>query len=194
MGMGAEVPQQQLEQVQQAVAAEAPAGEVLQRVADLLSTQILTLAGLCLIGAVCGIAVTGMVRKTVLPKHPPDAPSEYHRRRAMWWGIIAAVSGFVWAAVASGVYTALQISPNWLVILLVVTATAPVAGAATPFVYDLFRWLAVTAIPALGHAIVAGIRKYGAAAVGALLQAATRRWRRAEEPAARDRPPEDRGP
>lgn len=156
------------EQVQLAVAHDAPLREVAARIADLLSENILTLAGLAVVGMLAGVAMTGVVRLLFLPQYPHAAALE-RRLRARQYAIVACVFGFAWTALATAIYTAAYISDLPMVVGLAISANAPIAAAGTPLFYDLARWLQRSAAPAIGRALIEGIRKYGSMVVGGIM-------------------------
>lgn len=169
------------EQIQQAVAREAPMAEVASRIAGLLTENVLTWAGIAVAGMLIGVAFTGLVRLMFLPKDP-DAPALERRMRKRQYAAIACAFGFGWSSLAAGIYTALYVSEMPIVWGIVITAVGPIAGAGTPLMYDLLRWLRSTAAPAVGHAVIEFVRKHGAAALAAVVSTLRRGKDKPEEP------------
>lgn len=141
---------------QQTLAVQDATGLV-ERIQDVISGNVLELAGLVLLGAVIGIACTSIVKKIWPPLD--EAPREVCDARYRLYTLSGIGFGGFWTLVVSTSYLSATMAPGLFVALTVAAGLATAAAAATPYVYDILNWIWTKLIPALGQAALGWIRK-----------------------------------
>lgn len=118
---------------------------IVEQLRGLLTDQVLVVLGMVLLGAVFGIACAGAAR---LWKYrlDPDLPAREHSRRILTLQRIAFAAGSLWTAAILVVLIEADLSVR----LLMAVCLGPIAGLATPYVYDLLRWAVMQLAPAIG--------------------------------------------
>lgn len=130
---------------------------LVDRLTGLLSDSVLELAGLTLLGALIGIACTGVVKRIWPPLN--DAPADYREPRLALYTRCGVIFGGLWTAIL--IYDYVEAGP--LVSLTLALGLAVLGAGATPRIYDFLDWCRTTMAPKLGAAIIGWIaRRFGA--------------------------------
>lgn len=125
---------------------------ITSRILSLLSDNVLVIIALVLIGMVVGIATVQFINKfrSDVDLLPPDL----RRARDRQSQALGHLFGFVWTL--GVVYS--YLSGGFAAKAFMACGLAVIAGAGTPYMYDLIWWLREKAAPALGQWLLARLK------------------------------------
>lgn len=118
---------------------------IVEQLRGLLTDQFWIVLGMVFLGAVFGIACAGAAR---LWRYwlDPDLPAREYESHVLSLKRWAFAAGALWTSAI----LIFLIDASLVVRLLLAVALGPITGLFTPVCYDLLRWVAYTAAPAVG--------------------------------------------